>query len=142
MICRPNRTPLSSGNKQKVDMRARKPLKILEKIICIAQDKPFICVVTKSIRKGLIEHCWFNKTFSYGFSILNDVFEDSIMKTMLTMPQLSKKEAENIAVCYDKLWKLMIDKRLTKHSFAKRRRLQLTQWRNSREMKMCEWRHL
>ena len=142
MICRPNRTPLSSGNKQKVDMRARKPLKILEKIICITQDNPFICVVTKSIRKGLIEHCWFNKTFSYGFSILNDVFEDSIMKTMLTMPQLSKKEAENIAVCYDKLWKLMIDKRLTKHSFAKRRRLQLTQWRNSREMKMCEWRHL
>lgn len=115
---------------------------ILEKIICIAQDKQFICVVTKSIRKGLIEPTVFNKTFSYGFSILNDVFEDSIMKTMLTMPQLSKKEAENIAVCYDKLWKLMIDKRLTKHSFAKRRRLQLTQWRNSREMKMCEWRHL
>ena len=69
---------------------------ILEKIICIAQDKPFICVVTKSIRKGLIEPTVFNKTFSYGFSILNDVFEDSIMKTMLTMPQLSKKEAENI----------------------------------------------
>ena len=98
-------------------------MKILEKIICIAQDKPFICVVTKSIRKGLIEHCWFNKTFSYGFSILNDVFEDSIMKTMLTMPQLSKKEAENIAVCYDKLWKLMIDKRLTKHSFAKKTKI-------------------
>lgn len=53
---------------------------ILEKIICIAQDKPFICVVTKSIRKGLIEPTVFNKTFSYGFSILNDVFEDSIMK--------------------------------------------------------------
>lgn len=92
---------------------------ILEKIICIAQDKPFICVVTKSIRKGLIEPTVFNKTFSYGFSILNDVFEDSIMKTMLTMPQLSKKEAENIAVCYDKLWKLMIDKKITTNAMAK-----------------------
>lgn len=30
------------------------------------------------------------------------------------MPQLSKKEAENIAVCYDKLWKLMIDKKINK----------------------------
>lgn len=96
---------------------------ILEKIICIAQDKPFICVVTKSIRKGLIEPTVFNKTFSYGFSILNDIFEDSIMKTMLTMPQLSKKEAENIAVCYDKLWKLMIDKKINKTQLCEKTKI-------------------
>ena len=65
---------------------------ILEKTTGLAQDKSFIGVVIKSIRKGLTEITLLNKTFSYWFSILeyfkmilNDVLEDSIMKTMLLM---------------------------------------------------------
>jgi len=54
---------------------------------------------------------------------LNDVLEDSIIKTMLTMSQLSKKEVENIAVCYDKLWKLMIDKKINKTQLCEKAKI-------------------
>uniref|UniRef100_UPI001F34D6EF helix-turn-helix domain-containing protein n=1 Tax=Enterocloster aldenensis TaxID=358742 RepID=UPI001F34D6EF len=45
------------------------------------------------------------------------------MRITLTMLNSSKKEAENMAVCYDKLWKLMIDKKINKTQLCEKAKI-------------------